>query len=202
LWTCANDFTSIKWSDGPYFLNLTVDGHNFGNSQLLSVPYALYAEKAFETDFNFIITGLYDIEILPNQSDSIPISVHWISGDQENIVLSPHNIPDGIILNFRDSSEVPDFNTIMKIEVTQDVDPGLHVLSIKGTSESGKSRVYNFKLDAGEFLGDCGTCVHVTDDGTDITYGTPLLYCGDSYYDRLNSSPITIGGITTYWDCY
>ncbi|MEX0987087.1 MAG: hypothetical protein WD052_06375 [Bacteroidales bacterium] len=57
-------------------------------------------------------------------------------------------------------------------------------------------------LPACEFLEDCGTCEFVTDDGTDITYGTPLLFCGDSYADKVNSSPTTIGGTTTYWNCY
>lgn len=55
-----------------------------------------------------------------------------------------------------------------------------------------------FTLPACELLEDCGTCVLVT-DGEE---GTPLLYCGDSYQDKLNSSPTTIGGVTSYWDCY
>ncbi len=45
-------FTSINWGSGPYFLEVSMDptgGASFvsvGNQQLLSVPYALYAEKA------------------------------------------------------------------------------------------------------------------------------------------------------------
>ncbi len=59
-----------------------------------------------------------------------------------------------------------------------------------------------FTLPACEFLEDCGTCELVTEDGTDITYGTPLLFCGDSYTEKVNSSPTTIGNIVTYWNCY
>lgn len=40
------DFTLIDWSEGPYFLKINVNGTDFGTSQLLSVPYALYAEKS------------------------------------------------------------------------------------------------------------------------------------------------------------
>lgn len=46
------DFTTIDWSNGPYFLKTEVDPNgNFtfsvvGSSQLLSVPYALFAEKS------------------------------------------------------------------------------------------------------------------------------------------------------------
>ncbi|MEX0981869.1 MAG: hypothetical protein WD577_05195 [Bacteroidales bacterium] len=55
-----------------------------------------------------------------------------------------------------------------------------------------------FTLPACELLEDCGTCVLVT-DGEE---GTPLLFCGDAYQERLNSSPTTINGVTSYWDCY
>ena len=37
------DFNAINWADGPYFMNVEVDGSDLGTSQLLSVPYALYA---------------------------------------------------------------------------------------------------------------------------------------------------------------
>jgi hypothetical protein len=48
--TSTDVFDSIKWSNGPYFLKIEVDvtgGSNFsplGTAQLLSVPYALFAE--------------------------------------------------------------------------------------------------------------------------------------------------------------
>jgi len=47
-----HDFSLIDWSDGPYFIKTEVDllgGESYtiiGTSQLLSVPYALYAETA------------------------------------------------------------------------------------------------------------------------------------------------------------
>jgi len=40
------DFASIDWSAGPYFVKIEMDGNVMGISQLLSVPYAQYAEKA------------------------------------------------------------------------------------------------------------------------------------------------------------
>jgi len=40
------DFASINWANGPYFVNTIVNGTDFGTSQLLSVPYALYAKTA------------------------------------------------------------------------------------------------------------------------------------------------------------
>jgi len=51
----SGDFTTIDWSDGPYFIKTETDlngGANYtitGTSQLLSVPYAYYAESTGET---------------------------------------------------------------------------------------------------------------------------------------------------------
>jgi len=48
----SGQFTSIPWSAGPFFLQTEIDptgGTNYtivGKSQILSVPYALYAEKS------------------------------------------------------------------------------------------------------------------------------------------------------------
>jgi hypothetical protein len=50
------DFSDVDWSDGPYFLQISIDARNTGNyellgvTQLLSVPYALYAERAGSSD--------------------------------------------------------------------------------------------------------------------------------------------------------
>lgn len=49
--TSSGDFSTIDWSNGPYFIKTETDvqgGNNYtlvGTSQLLSVPYALYAKN-------------------------------------------------------------------------------------------------------------------------------------------------------------
>ena len=45
----ADNLGTIDWSNGPYFIKVSVDGTVMGTSQLLSVPYAMYAEKAGDT---------------------------------------------------------------------------------------------------------------------------------------------------------
>lgn len=42
----SGSITTIDWSDGPYFIEVKVDGVSMGTTQLLSVPYALYAEES------------------------------------------------------------------------------------------------------------------------------------------------------------
>jgi len=38
-------FSSIDWADGPYFIKIVLNGVEMGISQLLSVPYAEYANR-------------------------------------------------------------------------------------------------------------------------------------------------------------
>ena len=51
----SGTFSSINWGSGLYFIKVTVDGTEMGTSQLLSVPYALYAGNAANA-----FTGNYD----------------------------------------------------------------------------------------------------------------------------------------------
>jgi uncharacterized protein (TIGR02145 family) len=51
----ASGFAAMDWSAGPYFVKVSVDGTEMGTSQLLSVPYALYAkiaENGFSGDYD------------------------------------------------------------------------------------------------------------------------------------------------------
>jgi hypothetical protein len=43
--TTTDDFTTIDWASGSKYLNINIDGVDMGNAtELLTVPYALYAE--------------------------------------------------------------------------------------------------------------------------------------------------------------
>ena len=41
-----DNFSSIDWGSGAYFLSVSINGEEVGSSQLMSVPYALYSFKA------------------------------------------------------------------------------------------------------------------------------------------------------------
>ncbi|MFL3001158.1 MAG: hypothetical protein ACJZ0Y_03195 [Cytophagales bacterium] len=41
-----DNFAAIEWGNGAFYVNVKVDGVDMGSSQLMSVPYALYALKA------------------------------------------------------------------------------------------------------------------------------------------------------------
>lgn len=42
----SGNMDAINWGAGPYFIEVRVDGVTMGTTQLLSVPYALYAEES------------------------------------------------------------------------------------------------------------------------------------------------------------
>lgn len=43
------DFSTIDWSDSPYFIEVSVDGTVMGTTEMLSVPYAKYAGNSGST---------------------------------------------------------------------------------------------------------------------------------------------------------
>ena len=146
-------FSAIDWSAGPYFIKtetaLTAPLTNYtitGSSQLLSVPYALYAQKTHDIDYNFIITGISDITLNRTKTISILLFIHWISGEQENVTLSASDVPTGVTLQFGKSDGMPDFASKVDIEVSKNAVAGLHNISIIGTAENGKIRNYSFEL--------------------------------------------------------
>ncbi len=44
----GSGFSAIHWSEGPFFLKVSVNGNDMGTSQILSVPYALHAKTVEE----------------------------------------------------------------------------------------------------------------------------------------------------------
>ena len=54
--TTSDDFTSIEWGTYSHFIKVWVDGVEMGTTQLLSVPYAIYAETADHANtFNILL---------------------------------------------------------------------------------------------------------------------------------------------------
>lgn len=54
-----------------------------------------------------------------------------------------------------------------------------------------------------DVIEECGTCELVTEDADgNKSYGTPLPFCGDDLKEKEDAPPVTINGVTTYWNCY
>ncbi len=73
---------SINWSSGTYYIRITVGGIEMGTSQLLSVPYALYAQtsgsgpKGDKGDPG--TNGVDGLDGLPGKDGTNGISIIWL----------------------------------------------------------------------------------------------------------------------------
>jgi len=115
-------FSEIDWSNSPYYLKVTVDGIELGTNELISVPYALYANKAgntFSGDFNDLLNTPAnldttttddfsgDYEQLTNKPE---LSFYWGDKDEDGYgdpfktVYSP-NAPVGYLANAEDCDD-------------------------------------------------------------------------------------------------
>ncbi|HOP03712.1 MAG TPA: putative metal-binding motif-containing protein, partial [Tenuifilaceae bacterium] len=79
-------FQSIDWGNSPYFLSVEVNGTMLGTTQILSVPYAFYANSAgnsFSGDYN-------DLQNVPENMDID--SSDDFDGDFESLTNIPQHL--------------------------------------------------------------------------------------------------------------
>ena len=53
-----------------------------------------------------------------------------------------------------------------------------------------------------DLIEECGNCELVTESNGSVTRGTPLPSCGEQLKEKEDQSPVTVGGVTTHWECY
>lgn len=113
--TTSDDFSAIDWANGPYFVKTETDptgGTSYtitGTSQLLSVPYALYAESTEELDPFFNLSVASDITAedttrwgsngLPMAEDGNIVTYdgnNWLAKD---LVVTTNNTGNGVAVN-------------------------------------------------------------------------------------------------------
>jgi len=124
--TTSDDFSSIDWTNGPYFIKTETDlngGTNYtitGTSQLLSVPYAMHAKTAetvtggiTETDpvFSAWDKNYNDLTNKPN------LATVAISGDYNDLSNKPTNVSTftndaGYLTDYTETQTLSDVLTI------------------------------------------------------------------------------------------
>lgn len=65
--TTNDDFSAIVWAEGPYYIQVLLDGEEISYSQLVSVPYAMHSQTA---------SSLYDLQTPVLSND--PTTKHYV----------------------------------------------------------------------------------------------------------------------------
>jgi hypothetical protein len=117
----SDDFSSIVWSAGPYFIKTEIDPtgqSNYtitGTSQLLSVPYALYAKKSgSSTETDPIYTGSEAASITASDITNLGNLSGTNTGDQDLSTLATKTALGDSTALVR--SEIPDVSGFLSTE--------------------------------------------------------------------------------------
>jgi hypothetical protein len=85
-------FSLIDWSNGPYYIKISVNGIEMGTTQLLSVPYALYAASGPSivlgdnsvSSENIVDNTITDADIGPDAVGASELSLDVFTGWDQN----------------------------------------------------------------------------------------------------------------------
>lgn len=102
-------------------------------------------QKPTPTPIDFEIDGVHDITLAENGSELLPVSIHRISGIEEQIQLSIMGLPDGVSASYGTATSSPDFETQLYIKDDSSFG-GVNNVTVIGTSSSGVVKTYEFKL--------------------------------------------------------
>ncbi|MCP4552706.1 MAG: hypothetical protein GY834_11845, partial [Bacteroidetes bacterium] len=176
-----SSFALIDWANDPYFIKISIDGVEFGTSQLVSVPYALYAKTAEnynETDPLFSASHLITLtqEDIVNWDSKLdkeldPVFLTSIAGEITDDDIARWD-------NLADDSVLSDTDNDTKIQVEESPDEDIIRFDMGGKEyfrmDSGRLEVDNTGNSV--FIG-AGAGAH--DDFTDnnnVAIGDSALY--------------------------
>lgn len=213
----VNDISSIDWSVDTYFIEISVDGTELGTSQLLSVPYALYAKNAGNLDnFNFSDTSatneIQDLSLSSNilsltgDATSVDLSGYLDNTDNQNLseVLTQNNSAgNNNITNLAGPINAQDATTKAYVDALLSQIEELQVLNEKLIDIDGN--LYDVvKIGNQVWMADNLRTTHYADNSA-LTDGTSAgsIYGNEStkYYFDYNDDPVntlTYGKLYTW----
>jgi hypothetical protein len=151
----SGNFANIDWSVGPFFIKVELDADNsgtfieMGTSQLLSVPFALYAEKAgnsFSGDYNDLSNKPQNVSTFSNDAGYITAEVDGSVTNEIQILSISHDtifltgggfakLPAGFDGDYNSLINKPDF-TGWDTDASNDFDGQYSSLTGKPTNVS------------------------------------------------------------------
>ncbi len=153
----SGTFADIDWSRSPYFLRISMDTDGrsaykeVSTTQMLSVPYALYAERAGNGNdgnaHNFIVTGdgqdayclATGVELSYNSSFiGFEFSVSYLDGEDQAVEFTVEGFPAGA--TFKDKSITGTYGKFIDVDV-ENVPAGEYHLVLRLKNKYGVERI-------------------------------------------------------------
>ncbi len=125
---------------------------NFKNILLICLlPFSLLLIQACEEENNlgpmeFKYTGLRDTVNYLGLSVERTVTVYFLGGEKEKVSLTVSGVPAGTSITFTPSSIDGEGSCTQKIYSSATADTGSYLISVTGTTESGKTLVKTFML--------------------------------------------------------
>ncbi|RHR43113.1 RagB/SusD family nutrient uptake outer membrane protein [Parabacteroides sp. AF18-52] len=151
-------FSNIDWSKSPYFIRFSMDENggttykDIATTQMLSVPYALYAEKAGNTENQanhmFIVTTdghsdrLYTGALVENYDPDFRGLVSYLDMQDQDVKVKIEGLPNGATLE-DNSLESGPYGRYIDISINNSP-TGTHKVTIVMTNKYGITKKFPF----------------------------------------------------------
>lgn len=175
--TTTDDFSSIDWFGGPYFLSVEVDVTGncssyilAGTSQLISVPYAIYAKYAENVD-DADADSTNELQTLELTGTSLSIS------DGNNVILP---------ISFTDTSAINELQYLSYSNDTLYLSQGNFVVLDSTETFWEKENEEAISYNGGIKIGQSSTCDSISKGIIRFNYETSHIeYCDGTYWIQL-----------------
>jgi hypothetical protein len=176
----SSNMAAIQWSNGPFFLNITVNGVNLGTTELLSVPFALYANRSGDS-----FSGVYsDLTGAPN------LARVATTGNYSDLINTPSLSAVAITGSYTSLLNVPvTFNPAIHTHLEAEISDLAHY-----TDDSISGAEIVFDLWDKDTLDDfSGSFADLTDVPLTLDLDSTDNFSGN--YDSLINRPLRIGDL-------
>jgi len=184
----TDDFSLINWADGPYFIKTETDITG-GVSQLLSVPYALYAENG--SKWKESTGGLYTNTSVGIGTSSLPARLNVSSShiDTVNLILS-NSTPAGSQLWMDAEASGGHLYKLVSTSSSNTSNPGFFGIKDETVvADEGNSNAWRLVIDK---TGNVGI-------GTTSALSKLQVSGGDVYINDINSGVIMTSPNGSCW---
>jgi hypothetical protein len=181
-------FKDIQWGNGPFFVKVEIDptgGSSFvvmSTTQLLSVPYALFAEQSRNVNvftYTKAFSGnSFNTTIDQGKSWTGVYNLNYICGEREKISFSETGLPLGMSVVHKNSSNQLDFSDSVIIQTSEAISPGNHAITLIATSESGTKAKQSLSFNVQELFNFSGSILHYDSVKTSPNYNAGGIRIG------------------------